>query len=153
MSQYLNKPDPETSAIIGAAIEVHKTLGPGFLENVYHHALILELQLRGISFAQEVPLPITYKEFRLDCGYRCDLIAYAKVIVELKAQSGLTTADEAQAINYLKATGLERCLVLNFGTPRLQVRRIILTSDRRTAAPGPIDEDIIEVNDVPPAQG
>jgi len=152
MSQYLNRPDPETSAIIGAAIEVHKTLGPGFLENVYHHALILEMQLRGISIAQEVPLPITYKEFRLDCGYRCDLIAFSKVIVELKAQSGLTPADEAQAINYLKATGLERCLLINFGTPKLQVRRIILTSDRRNAAPGPMDEEVIKANNPPLVQ-
>ena len=110
--------------IIGAAIEVHKTLGPGFLEVVYENALACELRLREAPFAKQDPLKIFYKE--LEVGkYRPDLLVDGKIIVEVKALSSLVSAHEAQALNYLAATGLRLALLLNFGAPSLQFNRII----------------------------
>ena len=117
--------DPQTYAIIGAAMEVHATLGRGFLEAVYHAALKIELTLRGIPFQCEVELPVGYKGTQLNCYYRADLICYGEIIVELKALSQLTGVEEAQLINYLKATGLRRGLLLNFGADRLQYKRLV----------------------------
>lgn len=121
--------DSQTGAILGAAIEVHKTLGPGFLENVYLHALVLELRERQIPFRREVPIPVYYKGTKLECGYRVDLLCFDQLLVELKAQVCLTSIDEAQVINYLRATDCERALLMNFGAPRLQFKRLILTAD------------------------
>src|SRR5574341_278354 len=101
-----NERDPQTYAIIGAAMEVHRVRGHGFLEAVYHDATILELIERHISHESEVKLVIRYKDKPLPSYYRADLICYGEVLVEIKAQAKLTTADEAQVINYLKATGL-----------------------------------------------
>ena len=115
--------DPETFAIIGAAMEVHTSLGHGFLENVYHDALCLELGLRGIPFRREVPFIINYKGVALDSTYKADLICFDSVIVELKALKKLTTIEIAQLLNYLKASGLQRGLLLNFGSPSLQYER------------------------------
>ena len=126
-----NSRDQQTGAILGAAVEVHKVLGPGFLEAVYLHALCLELAGRSIPFRREVALPVYYKEVKLQCGYRVDLLCYEGVLVELKAQSGLTEVDEAQVINYLRATALERALLLNFGMPRIQAKRLILSAEFR----------------------
>ena len=123
--QKSNK-DPETYAIIGAAMEVHRLLGYGFLEAVYQEALELELMARAIPFQREVALPVFFKGERLRCAYRADFICYGNVIVELKAISQLTGADEAQAINELKATGLHRALLINFGAPSLDYKRLVL---------------------------
>jgi GxxExxY protein len=117
--------DPETFAIIGAAMEVHRELGHGFLELVYQTALALEFQERAIPFKAEVALPIRYKGELLTCGYRADFICFENVIVETKAIAKLTGADEGQLINELKATGLSRGLLLNFGGASLEQRRLV----------------------------
>ena len=122
----MDERDPQTYAIIGAAMEVHSHLGHGFLEGVYHEALAIELQLAAIPYAREVELPILYKGQRLLKHYRADLICYNDVIVELKASSVLTNADIAQLMNYLKITGIQRGLVFNFGAPSLQFERRVL---------------------------
>ena len=118
--------DPETFAIIGAAMEVHRELGRGFLELVYQTALALEFQERGIPFNAEVALPIRYKNKLLSCAYRADFVCFESVIVETKAIAALTSADEAQLINELKATGLQRGLLLNFGATSLEHKRLVL---------------------------
>jgi len=117
--------DPQTFAIIGAAMEVHRELGHGFLEIVYQSALALEFKERNVPFSAEVNLPVRYKGKLLTCGYRADFICYDDVIVETKAISKLTGADEAQVINELKATGHTLGLLLNFGSPSLEHRRLI----------------------------
>src|SRR5438477_11158278 len=117
--------DPETFAIIGAAMKVHCELGRGFLELVYQTALALEFQERGIPFSAEVALPIRYKSKLLTCAYRADFVCFESVIVETKAIATLTSADEAQLINELKATGLKPGLLLNFGAPSLEHKRLV----------------------------
>jgi len=117
--------DPQTHAIIGAAMEVHRQLGPGFLEAVYQEALAIELADRGIPFQREQELPIDYKGRRLPCKYRADFVCYGDIIVELKATQGLTGNDEAQVLNYLKATKLKRGLLFNFGRPSLEFKRLV----------------------------
>jgi len=115
--------DPETFAIIGAAMEVHRELGHGFLEAVYQEALAMELAARKVPFQREVPLPVSYKGQKLACSYRADFVCYEKVLVELKATSLLAGADEAQVINEMKATGMQRALLINFGAPSLEYKR------------------------------
>ena len=117
--------DPETFAVIGAAMEVHRQLGRGFLELVYQTALALEFQERGIAFQAEVALPIRYKSKLLTCAYRADFVCFDSIIVETKAISNLTSADEAQLINELKSTGLHRGLLLNFGAASLEHKRMV----------------------------
>jgi GxxExxY protein len=118
--------DPETYAIIGAAMEVHRQLGYGFLEAVYQEALALEMTARKIPFQREVSLLVEYKGQRLACSYRADFVCFESIIVELKAIVQLTGADDAQLINELKATGLNRGLLLNFGAPSLEYKRLVL---------------------------
>jgi GxxExxY protein len=117
--------DPETHAIIGAAMAAHRELGPGFLEVVYQEALAVELGERQIPFKREVKLPVRYHGQLLACEYRVDFICYDQVIVELKATSGLTEIDYAQVVNYLKASRFTRALLFNFGTRSLQYKRFI----------------------------
>src|SRR5262245_3011772 len=100
--------DPQTYAIIGAAMEVHSVLGSGFLEPVYQEAVTLELTTRGIPFKREVALPITFKSVVLSTFYRADFICYGNIIVEIKAIGRLTHIELAQVLNYLKATGFSR---------------------------------------------
>ena len=119
--------DPRTFAIIGAALEVHRVLGPGFLEAVYHEALARELTKRAVPFRSEVELPVFYKGERLSTSYRCDFVCYDTVIVEVKALARLTGLEEAQAINYLKASGHSVALLLNFGARSLEHHRLVLS--------------------------
>jgi len=119
--------DPRTFAIIGAAMEVHRVLGPGFLEAVYHEALARELTKQGVPFRSEVELPVFYRGERLSTSYRCDFVCYDTVIVEVKALAHLTGLEEAQVINYLKASGHSVALLLNFGARSLEHRRLVLS--------------------------
>ena len=100
----ITEKDPRTYAIIGAAMEVHKQLGCGFLEPVYQEALMVEFSKRQIPFRREVTLPIFYKQVRLNTPYRVDFICFEEVVVELKALARLSGTEEAQLINYLKAS-------------------------------------------------
>ncbi|MEA3310751.1 MAG: GxxExxY protein [candidate division WOR-3 bacterium] len=115
--------DKRTYAIIGAAMEVHKVLGCGFLEAVYQGALATEFTTRNIPFEREVELPIIYKGTQLATSYRADFICYGSVLVELKAISKIGKVEEAQVINYLKATGLGVGLIFNFASPSLEYKR------------------------------
>lgn len=110
-------------AIIGAAIEVHKQLGPGFLETIYHKALAYELALHNIPFEQEKALPVYYKG-QLFGEYKADFVVDGKIILEIKAVSAINHAHEAQALHYLTATGLQLAIIVNFGAPSLQQKRI-----------------------------
>ncbi len=118
--------DPETYAIIGAAMAVHAELGCGFLEAVYQAALERELQLRAIEYTREAELPIYYRGEQLNACYKADFVCYRSVIVELKALKQLSGAEEAQVINYLKASGLHKALLINFGAARLEYKRLVL---------------------------
>ena len=126
--------DAQTYSIIGAAMEVHKELGCGFLEAVYQEALALEFRHCGIPFFQEVPLKILYKNQLLGCLYKADFVCFDSVLVELKAVETLIDSHRAQVINYLNATRYSRALLLNFGSPNLQYERLILTIPKKTRA-------------------
>jgi len=115
-------------AIIGAAMEVHRILGPGFLEAVYQAALEHELTLRGIPFEAQKRLAVVYKD-QIIGEYIADLVIDGKIILELKAVSKLTPAHEAQAHHYLAATGLRLAILLNFGAPSLEQKRIARGSE------------------------
>jgi GxxExxY protein len=116
-----------TGEIINAAIEVHRELGPGLLESSYEVCLARELELRGISFDFEKPLPLEYKGIRLNCGYRLDLLVAGKVIVEVKSVAALAPIHEAQLLTYLKLTGVKVGLLMNFNVVVLKdgLRRLV----------------------------
>jgi GxxExxY protein len=107
-------------------MEVHGQLGHGFLEAVYQDALATELAAREIAFERELEIPILYKGARLASSYRADFVCSGSIIVELKALGAITGAEESQVINYLKATGIKRGLLLNFGTRSLQYKRFVV---------------------------
>src|SRR5207247_1166234 len=106
--------------IIGAAIEVHRTLGPGLLESVYEEALSRELSLREIPFARQVPLPVEYKGIRLECGYRMDVVVQDTVILELKSVEAILPIHRAQLLTYLRLAGKPVGLLINFNSSVLR---------------------------------
>ncbi len=120
--------DSLTEKIIGAAIDVHRALGPGLLESVYEECLCVELGLRDLRFTSQVELPVEYKERRIDIGYRLDLIVEDNVVVELKAVERLLPIHEAQLLTYLRLGGFSTGLLLNFNVPVLKdgIRRMRL---------------------------
>lgn len=118
-------------AIIGAAMEVHKILGPGFLESVYQAALEKELTLRGIPFQHQVELPVYYKGDLIGV-YKADLVIDGKIIVEIKGISKLNASHQAQALHYLAATGLELAILINFGMSSLEYHRVVKSENKNS---------------------
>jgi GxxExxY protein len=117
----------EVYAIVGAAMEVHREEGFGFAESVYQECMELELADRGIAATPFVEMPIYYKGRKLKKAFVADIVGFGKVIVELKALDRLTSREESQVINYLKASELEVVVLINFGAPSLEWKRIVLT--------------------------
>jgi len=117
-----------TGQIIGAAIEVHKELGPGLLESSYEECLCYEFKLRHIHYARQHSLPVEYKGIKLDCGYRIDILVENIVILELKSVDDLQPIHEAQLLTYLKLTDLKVGLLINFNVPVLKqgIKRLML---------------------------
>ena len=126
--------DPQTHALIGVAMEVHRQLGHGFLEAVYQEAFAIEISERGIPFEREVNLVISYKGKPLSCEYRADFLCYKRVVVELKAVSKILSSHHSQVISELKATGYHVGLLLNFGAASLEQQRFAHSTQRDTAA-------------------
>jgi GxxExxY protein len=130
--------DKNTDAIIGAAIEVHKALGPGLLESAYEECLSRELSLRSIPYRRQVPLGVNYKGVALDCGYRIDLLVAETVVVEIKVVDLLLPIHEAQLLTYLRLGGWKVGLLINFNVPALKqgiVRRVLgYQSDKNLAS-------------------
>jgi len=120
--------DPLTEKIIGAAIEVHRVLGPGLLESAYEECLCHELWLGQTAFTRQQPLPVVYKGVHLDCGYRLDIVVEGGVIVELKTVDRLLPIHEAQLPTYLRLTGIHTGLILNFNAPVLRqgIKRMVI---------------------------
>ena len=116
-----------TDSIIGAAIEVHRALGPGLLESAYEACLAFELVQHGLKVEQQKPLPVVYREVKLDCGYRLDLLIEGKVIVEIKVVDRLAPIHEAQLLSYLKLSGCKVGLLINFNVKILKhgFRRLV----------------------------
>jgi GxxExxY protein len=123
----LTESDPRTYAIIGAAIEVHRQLGCGFLEPVYQEALAIELANCNVPFRRAPRFPINYKGCRLETYYRPDFTCFDSVVVELKALGQIGSNEASQVLNYLKVTGYHIGLLLNFGTRSLEKRRFVLS--------------------------
>ena len=118
--------DDLTGKVISAAIEVHKSLGPGLLESAYEECLCRELDFKGISYERQKELPVEYKGVRLSCGYRLDIVVEGRLILELKSCDVLEPIHEAQLLTYLKLTGFKVGLLINFNVPVLKngIRRI-----------------------------
>jgi len=116
-----------TESIIGAAIEVHRALGPGLLESAYEECLTFELVQRGLKVEQQKPLPVVYREVKLDCGYRLDLLVEEAVIVEVKAVDRLAPIHQAQLLSYLRLSGCKVGLLINFNVKVLKdgIRRVV----------------------------
>ncbi len=138
MEEETGNRDPQTHAVIGAGFEVSRLLGHGVLEQVYQEAMALELADRSVPFEREVAVRVLYKGRVLRSIYRVDFVCFAQLLVELKAQHEITRVDMAQMVNYLKATGFERGLILNFGNRSLEWKRLVFSeafSRARDSAP------------------
>ena len=116
----------ESYKTVGAAMEVHKQLGNGFLEAVYQEALSLEFEEQGVPFEKEKQIEIYYKDLLLEKKYRADFVCYDKIIIELKSVSTLTPEHESQILNYLNATEIRLWILINFGSKSLYFKRIVL---------------------------
>lgn len=116
-----------SNKVIGAAIEVHKTIGPGLLEGIYQKCLAYELKLQGFNITTEAPLPVRYKDIEFEDAYRVDLMVEDKLVVELKAVETILPVHMAQLLSYLKMSGLKLGLLVNFNVPKLRdgVKRIV----------------------------
>ena len=130
----INRRDAETQSfnelterVIGACIEIHRALGPGLLESAYEECLCYELSQAGIRFERQKPLSVHYKDVKLDCGYRLDLVVQEKIIIELKAVESLLPIHEAQLLTYLKLSGITLGLLINFNVAMLKhgIKRIV----------------------------
>jgi GxxExxY protein len=120
--------DELTEKVIGAAIEVHRSLGPGLLESAYQECLCRELTLRQIPFVRQLVLPAEYKGTRLDCSYRIDLVVDSEVVVEIKAVAAIEPVHKAQLLTYMRLGGWRTGLLMNFNVPALRngIRRVVL---------------------------
>jgi GxxExxY protein len=127
LRQSAGQRDPETYAIIGAAMEVHGELRNGFLEAVYQDALAVEFATRNIPFEREKLLQVIYKGRVLPSFYKADFVCFGSVLVECKALKAISGIEEAQVLNYLRITRLTKAVLLNFGTPSLEYKRLIFT--------------------------
>lgn len=129
--------DALTEKIIGAAIEVHRNLGPGLLESTYEICLCHELSLRGLQFRRQVALPVAYKGINLDAGYRLDVVVEDQVVLELKAVDSIQSVHEAQLMTYLKLSGYQIGLLMNFNVKYLKqgIKRIVHQFDDRNITP------------------
>ena len=139
MNRVLQEPSRRindlTGVIIGAAIEVHRCLGPGLLESAYETCLAYELQAKGLHVERQKPLPITYKDVHLDHGYRIDLLIEDEVVVEIKAVDALMPIHQAQVLSYLRFSGCKIGLLLNFNVTLLKkdgIRRLVLSARDNT---------------------
>lgn len=123
----MSREDELSEIIIGAAIEVHRHLGPGLLESAYEECICQELVGHGIGFVRQKPLPVTYKGTQLECGYRLDLVIEECVILELKSIQRFEPIHAAQLLTYLKLTGLRLGMLINFNVPVLKdgIRRVV----------------------------
>ena len=129
-----------SARVLGACIEVHRHLGPGLLESTYERCLCHELSLVGLSFTRQLLVPVIYKGVTFDCGYRLDVVVEDKLVLELKAVDRLLPIHEAQVLTYLKLTGLEVGLLVNFNTPVLRtgIRRLTRRSTSGLRPPDPL---------------
>jgi GxxExxY protein len=125
---FSEKDDPLTYQIIGAAIMVHRVLGPGLLESVYEECLAYELNNRSLPFERQKPIPVIYGEVRLECGFRIDLLVNDEVVVELKTVENVLPIHEAQILTYLRLSGCRKGLLINFNVPMLVdgIKRFII---------------------------
>ena len=129
-----------TEKIIGAAIEVHRALGPGLLESAYEECLAHEMGLRGLQFDRQMPLPVAYKGVNLDCGYRLDFLVQKAVVLELKAVDAIQAIHEAQLLTYLKLGAWTVGLLINFNVPVLKqgIKRIVMNYKELSASSAPL---------------
>ncbi|MEW5945484.1 MAG: GxxExxY protein [bacterium] len=127
MAEFKTNEDELSYQIVGAAIEVHKTLGPGLLESAYEVCLCRELELKKLRFEKQVPLPVEYKGLSLDCGYRMDIVVEDLVIIELKTVDKIIPIHDAQLLTYLKLSGKKLGMILNFNVPIMKdgIKRIV----------------------------
>ena len=121
-------PEDGTREIIAAALEVHRHLGPGLLESAYEECLCHEFEIRGIFYVRQKPLPIVYKDKKLDCGYRLDVVVNDNILLELKSMEKVLPIHEAQLLTYLKLSGMKTGLLINFNEQLLKdgIRRYVL---------------------------
>jgi len=132
--------DEITESVLGAAIEVHKTLGPGLLESVYEECLALEFKSRGLDFQRQLSLPIEYKGCTVNAAYRIDFLVKQSVILEIKAVEKLEPIHEAQILTYLKLLKIDRGLLINFNVPLLKngIKRMVLNYQQTSAFSAPL---------------
>ncbi|MEO5802054.1 MAG: GxxExxY protein [Verrucomicrobiota bacterium] len=141
---FLNRRDAETQSfnklsesLIGFCIEIHRRLGPGLLESAYEECLCYELSVAQITFERQKPLPVIYKDVKLDCGYRLDLVVENKLIVELKCVENILPIHQAQLLTYLKLSNFPLGLLVNFNVPVLKngIKRVVNNFRENSASP------------------